>query len=93
MVLELDHHKSLGITGLLQLSVTKSVITGLVCIKLPVNLRHCAVLEIVWVWESGYSFICLVYKIREDNNTSVLYQTKLLVATYEMMNVHVVSKC
>lgn len=34
---------SLGITRPLKLSVTKSGITGLFCVKSPVNWRHCCV--------------------------------------------------
>ncbi|KAK2103119.1 hypothetical protein P7K49_016975 [Saguinus oedipus] len=48
--LELDYHKSVllrssGITRSLKLSATKSGITGLFCMKLPVHCRQCAMLE------------------------------------------------
>lgn len=52
----------LGITGLLKLSVTKSGITDLFHIKLPVNWRQCAIIEtvLVRIWEGGCVVIRLI---------------------------------
>lgn len=78
----------------MKLNVTRSGITGLFCIKLMVNWRQCAVIVYGLIWEPGCSVVCLTYKKKMVIITPMFDTSqKLLIGTYEMMNVQVVSKC